>query len=551
MKKKHKLLSALLIGTMALSMAACGKSSENTAAGSNTQSPKDISDTNTTSNAADDFQYPMEAITLTFNGTADGGYEYYDDSQHPQWSQDLYYHKVMRDKTGVTLKDTGGQSNATTLSDSFLLMLASGELPDLIVAPWTAYTGGADAAIDDGYVIDLMEYSEYIPNLLKYLNEHPEIAAQVFTDDGRLAYAPFIKDDPITNSGLVIRKDWLDELNLEAPTTIDELHDVLVAFKEHYNCKAPLTFEARWLFLQGAATPISSAWITTYTDYVLDGKVQFGPLTPEYKEFVQTLASWYAEGLLDPDFASVDKATVQAKFSNGESGVSIQQELNVENCINANAGTEYAVIPLTSMVMNKGDEPQFSWQSILKFDGGFCWSVSTSCSDIEAACRYLDWRFSEEGMMTMNYGIEGVTYNIVDGQVQLTDLVMHNEETPSSYTARDEIAWVQNRAGISLDIAAAYSEAGKNCVETWTAHMDEYQLPTLSYTAEQQEIISDSWGDVNDYCQEKILKYVIGSENMETWDSFVDSIKQMGAEKVLAAKQEAYDSYLKKVESFK
>ena len=553
---RKKILSTLLAGVMLLSMTSCG-SDENSvgSAGNGEQSKQEQQNAESSTvgeQAADDFTYPMEEITLTINGSQDGGTDFYDDSQHPEWAKDLYYHKVMREKTGVTLQDVGGSANATTMSDSFLLMLAGNELPDIVVAPWTAYTGGMTAALDDGYVLDLMEYSQYMPNLVKWLDENPDVAAQVLTEDGRLAFAPFVKQEPIVGMGLVIRKDWLDELGMPEPTTVDELHDVLVAFKEKYDCKAPLTFEARWLFQQGAANSLSSPWLTTYQEYILDGKVQFGPLTEEYKEFIQTLADWYAEGLLDPDFASVDKSTVQAKFSTGEAGVSLQQVNNVENCVSANAGTDYAVVALASLVKNKGDEPQFSQQSIQKFDGGFGYAVSTTCSNVEAACRYLDWRFSEEGLMTMNYGIEGVTYEVVDGKVQLTDLVMKNEETPSSNSARNEIAWVQNRAGVSLDIALGYPEESQKWVEIWTAHMDNYVLPTVPYTVEQQQAISSSWGDIDDLCQEKILKYVIGSEDISSsWDSFVNSIRQMGIEDVLAAKQEAYDAYLARVESLK
>ena len=130
---------------------------------------------------------------------------------------------------------------------------------------------------------------------------------------------------------------------------------------------------------------------------------------------------------------------------------------------------------------------------------------------------------------------------------------MHNEETPSSNSARNEIAWVQNRVGVSLDIALGYKEESRNWIDVWTAHMDKYVLPTVQYTEEQQNTISKKWGDIDDLCQEKILKYVIGSEDINaTWDSFVDSIKQMGIEDVLAAKQEAYDaSCFAKVESLK
>ncbi len=549
---KKKFLSILLTGVLVLSMASCGNSNSNN---QTTKSPENQTQTqmqgSDNQTVGDNFTYPMEPVTLTINGSGDGGTKFYDDSLHPAWAKDIYMHKVMRDETGVTLEDVGGAAGSTTMSEQFLLMLASGELPDIMIAPWNAYQGGAAAAIDEGYIVDLMQYAEYIPNMLKYLDENPDVAAQVLTTDGRLAFAPFVKVDPIVEFGLVIRKDWLDELKMEEPKTIDELHDVLVAFKEKYNCPSPLTFESRWLFQQGGANAISNAWNTTYQEYILNGQVQFGPLTNEYKEFITTLSQWYKEGLLDPDFASVDKTTVQAKFSTGEAGVSLQMVNNLTNCVDSNAGTDYAVLALESLVLNKGDEPKFSQQSIQKFDGGMCYAVSTTCSNIEAACRYLDWRFSEEGMMTLNYGIEGVTYEIVDGKVQLTDLVTKNEETPNVDGARNEISWNKNRAGLTLDIALAYTDAQKEWITTWKAHMDEYVLPTVQYTKEQQAAISAKWGDIDSYCQEIILKYVIGSADISEWDSFVEAIKGMGIEQVITAKQEAYDSYLQKVESLK
>ncbi len=243
---KKKIISLLMAGLMVMSMAACGNSEEGNSQSQSNQGSEGSESSTVGSSAvsggseasgnseapADDFTYPMEPITFTFNGSGSGGTDFYDDNEHPAWAKDIYIHKVMRDKTGVSLTDVGGAASSTTMSEQFLLMLASGELPDIINAPWNAYTGGAAAAIEEGYIVDMMEYADCIPNLLKYLDENPEIAAQVFTPDGKLGFAPFIKAKPVTGMGLVIRKDWLDELKLDAPTTIEEMHDVLVAFKE-------------------------------------------------------------------------------------------------------------------------------------------------------------------------------------------------------------------------------------------------------------------------------------------------------------------------------
>lgn len=78
------------------------------------------------------------------------------------------------------------------------------------------------------------------------------------------------------------------------------------------------------------------------------------------------------------------------------------------------------------------------------------------------------------------------------------------------------------------------------------------RLPsTAAAAAEQQDAIGKNWGNVDDYCQEMILKYIVGSSDISEWDSLVNTIKGMEIGKVLAAKQEAYDDYLQRVEELK
>ncbi|MNF94974.1 hypothetical protein D3C84_777060 [compost metagenome] len=68
----------------------------------------------------------------------------------------------------------------------------------------------------------------------KLLDANPEIRKQISTDSGEIYSFPFIRNDPylLTYYGLALRKDWLDKLKLEVPTTIEEWHTVLKAFKE-------------------------------------------------------------------------------------------------------------------------------------------------------------------------------------------------------------------------------------------------------------------------------------------------------------------------------
>ena len=110
-----------------------------------------------------------------------------------------------------------------------------------------------------------------------------------------------------------IWKDWLDELGLEVPTTMDEWHTVLTAFKEKKGAAAPYTFEyTNNQYL--TSDPFAYAYGTNRSFYVgSDGKVHFGATEEGYKEFLTTMAQWYGEGLIDPDLATLKNDQVSAK----------------------------------------------------------------------------------------------------------------------------------------------------------------------------------------------------------------------------------------------
>ena len=99
-----------------------------------------------------------------------------------------------------------------------------------------------------GTFIDLTPYitPEVMPNLYAILEAHPEIKAAITMGDGKIYGLP--AGEQMGTAGIgrekdfsifsvpqfaMINKVWLDDLGLAMPTTLDELHDVLVAFKEN------------------------------------------------------------------------------------------------------------------------------------------------------------------------------------------------------------------------------------------------------------------------------------------------------------------------------
>ena len=141
-------------------------------------------------------------------------------------------------------EDAGISIEWTTMSESLAeqvnIRIAGDELPDAFMG-----VGFSNYDIsrygDDGTFIDLTPYltEEYMPNLCKILEENPDIRSAITMDDGYIYGLP--AGERMGTAGIgapedysiysvpqfsMINKAWLDDLGLEVPTTLDELHDV-------------------------------------------------------------------------------------------------------------------------------------------------------------------------------------------------------------------------------------------------------------------------------------------------------------------------------------
>ena len=142
------------------------------------------------------------------------------------------YQEVMR-RTGIDVTFIHPAQGQET--EAFNLMIASNELPDMIYTRWTTgYPGGPEKAISDGVIIRLNDViANHAPNLSALYAKHPEWLKAVKTDSGTHYIFPFIRGDDylMVFYGPQLRSDWLDQLGLEVPETLDEWDDVLSSMK--------------------------------------------------------------------------------------------------------------------------------------------------------------------------------------------------------------------------------------------------------------------------------------------------------------------------------
>ena len=461
-----------------------------------------------------------------------------------------YYFDVLEEATGVHLDMIGSASNPQNTSEAVNLLIVSGEYPDVWRVNWPGHPGGPNGAIADGLILPLNDYTEYCPNLFAFFEENPDLKKAYATDEGILYAFYWIQgSEGLGSSGLGagFRTDWLADAGLDLPETVDDWTEALRAFKAMG--KGGLSFEARWLWLEHSAANLSNAWNTVYGFYVNDGVVQYGPLDKGYGEFIGQLAAWYEEGLLDPDFATVDKATVKAKWANHEYGAVLLHTKDIENGINANkdGDTPLECDTVPPMVMNAGDTAQFGHFNG-KGGGAFAHAVSPG-ENQELAMRWCDYLYSEEGRKLTSLGTEGITYEADenDNWVKFTDLIMNNTTTEDNASnILFQFAWKTNWAHPQIPLVHTYfnSEFTNKANADFSNHnMDNHFYPTVTHTMEEADVVANTYSDIETYVKESVLKFVLGTTPMSEWDAFTEQVRNLGIDEVLEVKQAAYDRY--------
>lgn len=439
----------------------------------------------------------------------------------------------------------------------FNIMLASGDYPDIMYVP-NNYPGGVAKLVEDGVAIRLNELiEEHAPHYKKLLEDYPEIRRQIVLDDGTIAKFPQIDIDMrrIAYSGHMVREDWLNQLGLEPPTTLEEWHKVLTAFKENdlngngVADEIPLGERGDSLGSLSSFAPSFGILADRFMINPDSGKVTYGPIEPAYKDYITLMNQWYSEGLIDPEFAATDRTAFNTKFANNVIGAygAVISGINSFKDIMAAEIPDFKLIGLRPPIGPAGVSYSGHGQMVqsVPLDGAV---ISSQAKDPVAAIKLLDFMISEEGSDLQNWGIEGESYEIVDGQKRFSDIIWNDPDglEPSEAIKRYALPTSGMVKVMSFDAWAAFALKYEEAVEAnqlWYEADRSLLLPPLTFTGEESQIIGRVLSEVETYMKEMWLKFVMGAEPIEQYDKFVQTLKDMGIEEAIAVYQAAYDRY--------
>ncbi|MCR2805240.1 extracellular solute-binding protein [Paenibacillus soyae] len=437
----------------------------------------------------------------------------------------------LKEKTGVTLEV---QTPSGKLGESLNLVVASKTMPDLMYMPNRRESNKFG---QDGALVDIMEHIDSMPNLKKWMEQYPEEAKAALSHDGKMYMFPNQGFGETNRMIWLYREDVFAKEGLAQPKTYDELYEALKTLKAKYPDSYPLSIRYGQIpdEMNTNMTVNFGTGEGAYFDF--DAKeYRYGPIEDNYKAMVAMWKKFYDEGLIPPDFLSLQTKQWQDMVSTGQAFVTVDYISRVDFFNNAmrKENPEYNMqfmAPPAGVPGGKQQNPYFHYM-----EGGL--TVASTSKNIEDVMGYMDFFYSEEGRTMTSWGVEGETY-VKEGDTnkfkpEFTDVTEMRKQT--GLQTSGTYTWIDYDAHLSLfseDLRNAYTEAAK--------YDPPAMQPRPAFTESENEVISLTGQAIKKHRDESFAKFITGSRSLDEWDQYVEEIKNLGVDKLLETYKTAYD----------
>lgn len=432
--------------------------------------------------------------------------------------------------------------------EQLALLVASGDLPDIIQIRGL-YDGGSTAGVDDKIFLDLTELMpKFAPDYYKQITSSEMSYRMATNNENKLYQFDIIKQSAPAFERINFTDEILKKYDItELPVTIADYEAIFEKFKKDN--------------LPGFA-PIETGQVEQFMwpfgiapGFFLgeDKKVQWGPATEAYKEYLTLMNKWYNAGYLYKDFISnITPTERRALFSNLQVGMIIDAT-DLAKSMAASAG--YASMPVNYPRMTEGQPIHFenvSWDA-LPDGGSLATVISADSKNAELALKYLNYYYTQEGADLANWGIKDKSYTVdAGGKKTFTDYMFKNEK----------IALGDAQTMLKIHLIAKLAEPDVVCnpnilvdekgLEIRMMYSDDKTvdnsqvLPAFQLSAEAAVERNAIMTDLTTYVDEMTLKFITGAAPLTDFDKYLAQVKNMQIEKAIEITQDEYTKFMNK-----
>ena len=444
-------------------------------------------------------------------------------------------------------------------------LLASGDIPDLIIG-----AGGlidADFITFNGLFQDMNELiPDNAPNIQKMFAEHPELEEISKQESGAIFGLPkYQRFWPATATRQFINKQWLDNLELEVPATLDELYNVLLAFKTEDangngdpNDEIPMDWAPGFGYFH--STNMLGGYGITLSDgsfhgfFVEDGAVKNFFTDERYKDLVIFLNKCYTAGLINTEVFTQDYSTFQSIARGSETDAAVGFTFGWERAdrVGLLLADQYAAV---SPIKASADQTaNVSWSydyNSLNYSKNMI-SMSAACENKEAAMKFIDQFYDPEVSLQVLFGSLGTniqknddgSYHILPpadssvdpGTWKWTSTLADNGPM---YVADDLVVTLGTDMISNLKDTVPFDEAFAN------VDLNKSVLPFsfIKYSDEDSTDLANNNTNIETLCHAKFASWIAEGGIENEWDQYLKDCENAGMPQSIEIYQKYVDSY--------
>lgn len=509
---KKRLVSLLLAGIMMLSLVAC------------TGGKQPVGEANTDPLTKDD------VIDVTF-------------TTHPSWPyrEDWKVWKYIEEGTGATLNLT--VFPGSDASTKYPLMFASPDTLSDIVS--FTYKPDTDKYVHQGALVALDDMEEYMPNYKAWeasLSEqdYKNLVGTRRSFDGKVYYAPVSGREKSQNvRAWLYRKDIFDKHGIAAPTTFDELYAACKKLKEIYPESYPFATRNKLMALSVSGASWKPYWEAgMYYDFN-EEKWSYGPSEDIMLDILTFYNKMIAEKLMPADFMTISASSWVELMTTDRGFITPEYQTRIDNLNSLARGNNpefdiHAIVPPVA-------DAETGVAMVNKYNVDPTGLTMTNTGDKKSmanAAKFLDWFYTDEGMMLTSWGKEGETYEVVDGKKKyITDEAGSQANTLYGFGTYGSF--------LRMDPEAVIAFESDDIAETRDMVL-ECTMPnanptiTLSFNDEEQKVVDEYQTAITTYTEEMLAKFILGQEPLSNFDAFVKTLNEMNLDTLLEAYESAY-----------
>jgi len=548
MLKRKKILSLLLVSAMATSLlAGCGSQNEKTESKeSAVQSQEKVEEKPADQSQEKAEEEPIVIKALAIVGADDG-----------DWN-DYWYFTYLEEKFNVDFQIEMISSEADV---KIPLLFASDDLPDLFLNSLS--NDQIDQYGSEGFLLDMTSYlsEETTPNLWAILGEQPDFISAMTNLDGQI-YALRGMDMSVHNQNVnrfYLNYDWSEQILGKNPETLDEFYDYLVAVKEEDmngngdpNDEIPLGGRYGDPEAIHAFTAMLNAFGFTRMEVeAINGEVVYVPAAENYKHFLEFMHKLYEEELLDPEFFTQTEEQRNAKDADYRYGA-VGNYINSMNQPELDISLQYELMePITS---------EYNSEKMVAAHGVNLYgalSITKECEHPEKIVEMYDWMLTPEGTVGALFGPElgtwegyedyGIEYQLEDNVFSFTETMPAEYETNGKNWYRDKVCPSSGTVPIYRNFRQANVGHAYYIPDDTAIHLEPYFVvnwpKAMKYTTDELEQLALITTDITSYKDEMVTKMITGEVSIDSFDEYVQGLKDRGLDKYLEVHQTAYDRF--------